>query len=220
MTYQELKDIFVTACHEGHACTDGYKEVLAADNAGMLAMAIRHYWDDCYNGIFFDALKNNINNFTDFINDFAGAGIYINQSSTHGIVVVSNNIEKVSVHGDAECYAFDKCYVDVFENAQLYCKVPDSVILLDDKATAFLENQHGSVIKGNSTANLINCNDIICFNRPYIRAKDSSINAYEFYRIEASGATNVSIYGNTAITPDNAKNYNLILNDDSKITFK
>lgn len=220
MTFEELKDIFVKACNEQHACPESYKAILAAQSAGMLAMAIRHYWDDCYNGRFFDAIKNNITRIDDFKDDFAGAGIYINQSSAHGIVIVSNNTEKISVHGDAVCYAFDKCYVDVFENAQLYCKIPNSTILVDDKATAFLENQDGCVIKGNSTANLVNCQDVISFNKPSINAKDCIIKAYEFCRIEASGVTDVCIYGNTAITPDNAKNYNLILNDTSKIIYK
>lgn len=220
MTFEELKNIFVTACNEQHACPESYKAILAAQSAGMLAMAIRHYWDDCYNGRFFDAIKNNITNVEDFKDDFSGAGISINQSSAHGIVIVCNNTEKVSVHGDAECYAFDKCYVDIFENAHLYCKIPGSTILLDDKATAFLENQDGCIIKGNSTANLISCQNVICFNKPTITAKDCSIHAYEFSRIETSGTTDVCIYGNTAITPDNAKNYNLLLNDTSQIIYK
>lgn len=220
MTFEELKDILVAACHEQHACAVGFKEILAAENVGMLAMAIRHHWNDGYNGVFFDTIKNNIINFMNFEDDFAGAGIFFNKSSSNGIVAVSNNTEKISISGDAVCYAFDKCYVDVFENAQLYCKIPNSTILVDDKATAFLENQDGCVIKGNSTANLVNCQDVISFNKPSINAKDSIIKAYEFCRIEASGVTEVYIYGNTAITPDNARNYNLILNDTSQIIYK
>lgn len=220
MTYDELKEILVAACHEQHACAVGFKEILAAENVGMLAMAIRHHWDDGYNGAFFETIKNNIVNFMNFEDDFAGAGIFFNKSSSHGIVAVSDDTKKISVSGDAECYAFDKCYVDVFENAQLYCKIPSSTIFINDKATAFLENQEDCIVEGNGIVNLINCKDVRCFNKPSINAKDCSIHAYEFSRIEAHGATEVYLYGNTAITPDNAKNYNLILNDTSQIIYR
>lgn len=219
MTYQELKDIFVAACHEQHACTDGFKEVLAADNAGMLAMAMRHHWDDCYNGAFYDAIKSNINNIGELTDDFANAEIFFNKSSTHGIVVINDCSQKYLIHGNAECYVYDKCNIDLYENAQAYCKISDSNVFMAGKSHSVLENQKNVVVKDYSSAELKNC-EAICFNKPIITATDCTIDVYDFSRIEAFGSTNIILHGDTAITKDNASKFNLILNDASTIIYK
>ena len=219
MTYQELKDVCVAACHDQHACTVGYKEILAANNAGMLAMAMRHHWNDCYNGAFYNALKDNINNFGELIPDFANAEIFFNKSSTHGIVVINDYSQKYAIHGNAECYAYDRCNIDIYENGQAYCKIPESNIFMAGKSYAIIENQKNVVIKDNSSAEFKNC-DVICFDQPRIKATDCNVDAYEYSRIEAFGTTNVTLHGETIITPDNASKYNIILNDDAKLIYK
>lgn len=219
MTYQDLKDVCVAACHDQHACAEGYKEILAANNAGMLAMAMRHHWDDCYNGPFYDAIKDNINNIGELTDDFANAEIFFNKSSTHGIVVINDCNQKYCIHGSAECYVYDKGNVDVYENGQVYCKIADSNLFMAGKSYGIIENQKNLVVKDYCSVQLKNC-EAICFNSPTIKATDCNIDVYEFGRIEAFGSTNIILHGNTAITPENASRYNLILNDDSKLIYK
>ena len=56
--FHQLKDICATACHDRHACAEGYRAMLATENISQLMAVWRANWEDIVESKYADIIND------------------------------------------------------------------------------------------------------------------------------------------------------------------
>ena len=140
MDYTQLMKECKAACRERNACQEGYADLLRAENVvEILNVAVRN-WNDVYRSKYADIVADNIIRWFDGLEkDFHEAGIFVNEETRKGIVIVSNAAELLTFGGNARIYVFGDADIEAYDNCEVYCRCSDATIELHDYASGVIE---------------------------------------------------------------------------------
>lgn len=204
--FQELKDICHDACHERHACTHGFKEMMTSENVGQMMGTWRRYWDDLTNSIYVDVIRKELPAIYEGLKvDMNKAGIYLNecpsQAPQYVRVIVTDREEPVKIFGEAQCYVLGAAKVIAFGRSRVYNNSFNAHVML-------YEYSYGKIMAGkisayNNATVQGNC-EIILHDRTQCDAFGGTvkgigylrINAYNDTRVNAISSRCVNLYGN------------------------
>ena len=78
--FHQLKDICTTACHDRHACVEGYRAMLATENISQLMAVWRANWEDIVESKFADIANDRLPAlYPTLRKEMNAAGIYFNE---------------------------------------------------------------------------------------------------------------------------------------------
>ena len=123
--YTVLKDICNRACHERHACANGYKQMLASGNVSQMMATWRSNWEDIVESKYADIIRTELPRiYPDLKEEMNKAGIYLNECPENAKnfvrVIITDSDEPIKVHGDAQVYVLGEAKVIAFGHAQVY----------------------------------------------------------------------------------------------------
>lgn len=210
--YKKLKEICTAACHERHACAEGYKQMLASDNVSQMMATWRANWDDIVNSKFSDIANAKIPDLyldPTLRAEMNAAGIYFNEcpktAPEYVLVIVTDHDRIVDINDYAKCYVLGKACVRAWDHAQVYSeKNYRAIIMLYDYS-------YGHVSKGEVVANghsrLWTSTNAALNGSVTCEAHGGEIRASSYLKIEAYGDTkvfsktdrNITLYGNAKI---------------------
>ncbi len=123
--FQLLKDTCNTACHERHACADGYKQMLASENVSQMMATWRANWEDVVESKYADIIRTELPKQYDGIKkEMNAAGIYLNEcpegAKRFVKVIITDTDQPVRIYGDAQAYVLGDAKVIAFGHSQVY----------------------------------------------------------------------------------------------------
>lgn len=193
MTFDEFKQININACRKRHACTKGYADLLKADSVTAILRVWRTYWNDLYNVLYFDDIKENVNDaYESMKDDFQLAGIFVNEPSNKAIVIANNCEEPLRVDGKCKVYIFGASRVIAKGNAGVYCHTEGSIIELAGNSYASVSK--GKVFARERSEAVTKC-EAECYGAATITAFGGIVTDYGHRVIEAYADT--IVYSNT-----------------------
>lgn len=129
--FERLKEICRVACHERKACQPGFEALLKAESVPEILAVWKLNWSDIYDSKFADIMAENIRDiYAELGDEFRRCGIYVNEDSDTGLVIISTPDAVIHVGGDAKAYVFTAAEVMATDNAQVYCRAEGSDITL------------------------------------------------------------------------------------------
>lgn len=144
--FEQLKEICRQACHERNACKPGFEALMRAETIPQIMQVWKDNWEDIYRSRFCGIMiRNIVGVYADSREEFNAAGIYVNEPSEHGLVIVCNATEPVKVGGTARAYIFTPARVTATDNAQVYCRTAGSVISLHGHSSCRSEDRQTAV---------------------------------------------------------------------------
>lgn len=192
--YKKLKEICTAACHERHACAEGYKQMLASDNVSQMMATWRANWEDLVESKYADIINEQLPFlYPSLKEEMNAAGIYVNECPKTApefiLVIVTSNVNILDIHDYARCYVLGKAYVRVWDHAQVYSeKSEDSIIQLFNRS-------YGRVSKGwveaNDYSRLWTSTNASLKDNAKCEAHGGEIRAHGYSKIEAYGDTKV-----------------------------
>lgn len=123
--YQILKDTCARACHERHACADGYRQMLASENVSQMMATWRANWEDVTESKYADIIRTELpKQYPALREEMNKAGIYLNEcpdiAKNFVRVIITDTEEPVKIHGDAQAYVLGDAKVIAFNHSQVY----------------------------------------------------------------------------------------------------
>lgn len=149
--YKLLKNTCARACHDRHACVNGYKQMLAATNVSQMMATWRDNWEDVVEGKFADIICTELPRQYPLLKDEMNkAGIYLNECPENAqffiLVLVTDCDKDISIRGKASAYILGEATVSAYGHAQVYSS-------RCDKARIFLHDYaYGNIKKGKVVA--------------------------------------------------------------------
>ena len=208
--YRKLKEISKRACHERHACAEGYKQMLASDNVSQMMATWRKNWDDIVNSKFADIVNNEIPALYSALKaEMNAAGIYVNECPQTApefvLVVVTDHDSVVDIYDRAKCYVLGKTYVRAWGHSQVYSERSEKCLI------QLYDRSYGHVSKGcvgaSGRSRLWTSTGAVLNDSAKCEAHGGVIHADSYLKIEAYGDTivlsktdrNITLYGNACI---------------------
>lgn len=186
--YQILKDTCNRACHERHACVNGYKQMLESDNVSQMMATWRDNWEDIVESKYADIIRTELpKQYSALKEEMNKAGIYLNECPDFAKifvrVIVTDTEEPVKIHGDAQAYVLGDAKVIALNHSQVYNKKATGAhVILYDYA-------FGKVMTGKASAydrSTIQCDcDAILQGSVLCDAFGGKVRASVFRRINA-----------------------------------
>lgn len=205
---QVLKDACQHACHERHACTHGYKELMSADTSEGVATVWRKYWRELVSEQYADVICEELPyHYAELQEGFNKAGLYFNEcppaSMMHPFVLVGNSDKPIHVYGYADVYILGKAHVIAHDHASVSCVQPQGKVELLDYSKGDI-NAGYAIARNRST--LISATDCECHNSPFITISHGTLHDHGHMEIKAYGDSVVDSFTDQKITLyDNAK---------------
>lgn len=214
--FQALKEICTGACHERHACTHGFKQMMASENVSQMMGTWRQYWDDLTNSMYVDVIRKEFPAiYSELKDEMNKAGIYLNecpsQAQQYVRVIVTDNDEPVKIYGEAQCYVLGEAKVIAFGRSRVYNNSFNAHIML-------YEYSYGKIMAGkasvyNHASVQGNC-EIILHDKAQCDAFGGKvkgigylrINAYNDTAVNAISSRCVNLYGNATYSKLELKN--------------
>lgn len=129
--FERLKEICRVACHERNACKDGFEALLKTGSVADILAVWKANWEDVYESKYADIMVENITSvYQELQDEFRASGVFVNEDSDKGLVIVSNPTGPLRFGGTAHVYIFTAADVTATENAQVYCRAEGSHIIL------------------------------------------------------------------------------------------
>ena len=140
-SFEELKEICRAACHERHACQDGFAAMLMADNTADLMHVWRRWWQDIYVSKYADIMTARIATATGRLRrEMRQSDVFVNEPTERGLLIVCQPERPITVGGRARCYVFGSgVEVVAVDHAQVFCRTKGVRITLRGYATAKVE---------------------------------------------------------------------------------
>ena len=205
--FHQLKDICTTACHDRHACAEGYRAMLATENISQLMAVWRANWEDIVESKYADIINDLLPAlYPSLKEEMNAAGIYVNEcpqtAPEYVLVIVTDYDHIVEINDYAKCYVLGKARVRAWDHAQVYSEKNDRAII------NLYDYSYGHVSKGNTVAfgptrqrtstNASRNGSVTC------EAHGGELRVSSYLKIEAYGDTkiyghsdrNVTLYGN------------------------
>lgn len=216
-SYDVLKRICTTACHERHACHEGFRQMLASGSVESMMSVWRTNWEDVVQSKYADIICSELPSIYDSLRtEMNRAGIYLNEcpevAPDFVLVLVTDTDRTVLVYDHAKAYVLGSARVQAFGHAQVYkyCECPAHIMLYD---TAY-----GNISGG----------DVWVFNRARLRC-GGSVRAvlHDDCRCHATGGEirvcsclKLSASGDAAVESETAERIELMGNATLKIITK
>lgn len=208
--FDQLKNICTTACHDRHACAEGYRAMLATENISQLMAVWRANWEDIVESKYADIINDRLPSlYPTLRKEMNAAGIYVNECPKTApefvFVLVTDYDYIVDIHDYARCYVLGNAVVRAWDHSQVYSSRCDAAcISLHDHA-------YGHISKGwtqaFATARLWTSTDAVLNGCVTCEAHGGTIKAFSYRKLEAYGETkvyatserNITLYGNAKI---------------------
>lgn len=186
-----LKQTCHDACHERHACTEGYKQMLASENVSQMMAT----WRDNINDITTEKFADIANRVMPDLyaankEEMNKAGVYVNECPENAqsfvIVFITDGSSTIHILGEATAYILGKVEVHAHDHSRVYnTKCDDAVITALDYS--FVVATHGTVnARIRSTVHISNSAVCHCYNSTKIYAKGGEIHDHGHYILEKS----------------------------------
>lgn len=208
--FHQLKDICTTACHDRHACVEGYRAMLATENISQLMAVWRANWEDIVESKYADIINDRLPSLYSTLRaEMNAAGIYVNEcpkiAPEYVRVLVTDYDYIVEIHDYARCYVLGEATVRAWDHSQVYSdRCDDAIIELYDHA-------YGHVGKGwvqaRNSSQLWTAADAVLNGGVLCEAHGGTVKALAYRKLEASGDTqvyaaserNITLFGNATI---------------------
>ena len=205
--FDQLKDICTTACHDRHACAEGYRAMLATENISQLMAVWRANWEDIVESKYADIINDRLPAlYPTLRKEMNAAGIYVNECPKTApefvLVIVTDRIPIVDIYDYAKGYVLGKANVCAWGHSQVYSEKNDKALI------ALYDYSYGHVSKGNTVAfghsRLWTSTNASLNGSVTCEAHGGEIRVSSYLKIEAYGDTkvfcktdrNITLYGN------------------------
>lgn len=132
-SFEQLMNICKTAAHDRNACTEGYAQLLRAENIPQILQVWRQNWDDVYRSRYHDIMAKNIVGVFEQSKDlFHASEVFVNEPAERGLLIIASPTQPIEVTGTARAYLFTAAEVTARDNAQVYCRDNDAMVTLRD----------------------------------------------------------------------------------------
>lgn len=123
-SFEELKELCRTACHERNACKQGFEAMLLAENTAQMMAVWRQNWQDIYESKFADMMPAVVAGLGRRLRrEMRQSDVYVNEPSSRGLVIVCQPSCRIRVGGTAKAYVFGTdAEVAADDHAQVYCR--------------------------------------------------------------------------------------------------
>ena len=205
--FEILKTTCTKACHDRHACAEGYRAMLATENISQLMAVWRANWEDIVESKYADIINDRLPAVYPILRaEMNAAGIYVNEcpkvAPEFVRVLVTDCDRIVDIYDYAKCYILGNAIVRAWGHSQVYSdRCDESIIELYDHA-------YGHVGKGRVQARnfsqLWTAADAVLNGSVTCEAHGGTIKALSYRKLEAYGDTkvyatserNITLYGN------------------------
>lgn len=205
--FEILKDTCTSACHERHACAEGYRAMLAAENVSQLMAVWRANWEDIVESKYADIINDRLPAvYPTLRKEMNAAGIYVNECPKTApefvLVLVTDYDGIVDINGYARCYVLGEATVRAWDHSQVYSDRCDKAnIELHDHAYGHVGK--GFVIADNAS-HLWSATEAVLKGSVMCEAHGGIIKALSYRKLDAYGDTkvhatserNITLYGN------------------------
>lgn len=138
--FERLKEICRVACHERHACQPGFEALMQTNTVGEILSVWKDNWQDIYESKYADIIVEKIADvYADMKTEFNANGVFVNEPSSKGIVIVSNPSDAIAAAGTAKAYIFGSGNVTASDNAQVYCRDEEGYVILTGHSQGFFK---------------------------------------------------------------------------------
>lgn len=208
--FEILKTICTHACHDRHACAEGYRAMLATENISQLMAVWRSNWEDIVESKYADIINDRLPAiYPSLKEEMNAAGIYVNEcpktAPEYVLVIVTDCDIFVDVYDYAKCYLLGSASVQAWGHSQVYSEKKDKTFVsLNDYA-------YGHISKGfvwaSDHSRLWTSAEALLHGSVKCEAHGGKISAESYLKIEAYGDTkvfsntdrNITLYGNAKI---------------------
>lgn len=205
--FEILKTTCTKACHDRHACAEGYRAMLATENISQLMAVWRANWEDIVESKYADIINDSLPAaYRTLRKEMNAAGIYVNEcpkvAPEFVRVLVTDCDRIVDIYDYAKCYVLGEATVRAWGHSQVYSdRCDESIIELYDHA-------YGHVGKGRVQARnfsqLRTAADAVLNGSVTCEAHGGTVKALSYRKLEAYGDTkvyatserNITLYGN------------------------
>ena len=208
--FEILKTTCTKACHDRHACAEGYRAMLATENISQLMAVWRANWEDIVESKYADIINDRLPSLYPTIRaEMNAAGIYVNEcpkmAPEYVRVLVTDFDYIVEIHDYAKCYILGNAVVRAWDHSQVYSDRCDQAII------ELYDHAYGHVGKGRVQAGnfsqLWTAADAVLYGGVTCEAHGGTVKAYAYRKLEASGDTqvyanserNITLYENATI---------------------
>ena len=106
-SFEQLMNICKSAAHDRNACTEGYAQLLRAENIPQILHVWRQNWDDVYRSRYYDIMAKNIVGVFDQSKDlFHASEVFVNEPAEKGLLIIASPTQPIEVTGSARAYLF------------------------------------------------------------------------------------------------------------------
>lgn len=143
--FTTLKKTCHDACHERHACAEGYRQMLATENISQMMATWRNNWEDIVQGKFADIIIAQLpKQYPHLKQDMNQAGIYLNECPDNAPpyvkIIITDTDTPLNIYGDAKAYILGTATVIAHDHSQIYNTHGTAIITLLDRSYGNLKS--------------------------------------------------------------------------------
>ena len=192
--FELLKTACTHACHDRHACAEGYRAMLAAENISQMMAVWRANWEDIVKSKYADIINDRLPAaYPTLRKEMNAAGIYVNECPKMAPefvrVLVTDFDYIVEIHDYARCYVLGEATVRAWDHSQVYSDRCDQAII------ELYDHAYGHVGKGRvqarNSSQLWTAADAVLNGSVICEAHGGTVKAHAYRKLEASGDTQV-----------------------------
>ena len=208
--FEILKTTCTHACHERHACAEGYRAMLATENISQLMAVWRANWEDIVESKYADIINDRLPAlYPTLCKEMNAAGIYVNECPKTApefvLVLVTDYDFIIDINDYARCYVLGEATVRSWDHSQVYSDRCDQALI------EIHDHAYGHVSKGwveaHTAARLWTTSDAVVNGSVTCEAYGGTVKALSYRKIEAYGDTkvfsktdrNITLFGNAKI---------------------
>lgn len=205
--FELLKTACTQACHDRHACAEGYRAMLAAENVSQMMAVWRANWEDIVESKYADIINDRLPAaYPTLRKEMNAAGIYVNECPKMAPefvrVLVTDYDYIVDIYDYAKCYILGNAVVRAWDHSQVYSD------RCDEATIELYDHAYGHVgkgwVKASNAAQLWTAADAVLNGSVTCEAHGGVVKAYSYRKLEAYGDTkvyatserNITLYGN------------------------
>ena len=192
--FELLKTACTHACHDRHACAEGYRAMLAAENVSQMMAVWRANWEDIVESKYADIINDRLPAaYPTLRKEMNAAGIYVNEcpkmAPEYVRVLVTDYDYIVEIHDYAKCYVLGEATVRAWDHSQVYSdRCDQAVIELYDHAYGHVGK---GVVMASNTTQLWTAAYAVLYGSVICEAHGGTVKAHAYRKLEASGDTEV-----------------------------
>ena len=208
--FELLKTACTKACHDRHACAEGYRAMLAAENISQMMAVWRANWEDIVESKYADIINDRLPAVYPILRaEMNAAGIYVNEcpkAAPEFVRVLVTDCDRiVDIYDYAKCYILGNAIVRAWGHSQVYSdRCDESIIELYDHAYGHVGKGH---VQAGNFSQLWTAADAVLKGGVTCEAHGGTVKAHAYRKLEASGDTqvyanserNITLYENATI---------------------